>query len=300
MATFTLAEASKLGLNDLQAGIAQTIVTVAPAMGMLPFNQVAGNAYSFNRELTLVDGQKIGADGTITDSSAMTNDLVVVNLTGISGQSDINKMHLAQQVGVNGGNDLRAIHIASAAKGVARTYMDWMVNGTVAGNGWDGLDATVEAFAGQVEDAANAAFTLDLVDAALSRCLVKPQWIMGNAKAENAFRKAMRAAGGITTVELNGQYFMSYDGVMFVRNDYIAVDNVGGAAGNQTNIYVGSWDDGSATGGFAGLTTFGDLFHIDEIPALEGKNSVRQRVVMYGGAAVFSPVTVAKLKNVTC
>jgi hypothetical protein len=299
MATFTLAEAQKLGLNDLQAGIAETIVTVAPGLGLMPFNQVAGNAYAFNRETQLVDGQLIAADGSITDSSALQSTPVVVNLKGISGQSDINRMHLAMQIGANAGNDLRAIHLASAAKGVTRKFQDMLINGTTGANGWDGLDAIVEAFSSQVEDANDAAFSLDLVDAAMSRMAVKPQWIMGNAKAENAFRKAMRAAGGITTVELNGVYFTAYDGVPFIRNDYIATDIDGTTAGNQTNIFMGTWDDGSATGGLAGIAPFGDLFQVTELGALEDKDATRLRVVMYGAATVFSPVHVAKLKSVT-
>ena len=299
MAYFTLAQAQLLGLDDLQSGIAETISTVAPLLTQIPFDQVSGNAFSFNRELTLVDGQMIAADGTITDSSALTNSLVTVNLTGISGQSDINKMHLAQAIGQNGGNDLRAIHVASAAKGVARKYLDWMVNGTVGANGFDGLAATVAGFAAQVEDAADAAFSFDLVDAALSRCLIKPTWIMGNAKAENAFRKAMRSAGGVTMMELNGVQFMSYEGIAFMRNDYISSDIDGVTAGAQTNIYFGSWDDGSHTGGVSGLTTFGDVFQRDTIAALEGKNVERERVVMYGALAVYSPLAVSVLASVT-
>lgn len=299
MAYFTLAEAQKLGLDDKQSGIAETIVTVAPGLGLMPFSTVSGNAFAFNRELTLVDGQLIAADGTVTDSSAMTNTPVTVNLKGISGQSDINKMHLAMNIGEDVGNDLRAVHVASAAKGVSRKFQDLLINGTTAGNGWDGLKAMLATFTGQVEDAADAAFSLDLVDAAMLRCAVKPQWMMGNAKAEAAFRKAMRAAGGITTVELNGVYFLSYDGVVFVRNDWIAADQDGVTAGNQTDIYFGSWDDGSMTGGLTGLTTEGDLFHLTEIDGLEGKDVVRQRVVMYSAATVFSPVYVSKLESVT-
>jgi hypothetical protein len=299
MASFTLAEAQKLGLNDLQAGIAQIIVTVAPGLGLMPFNQVAGNAYAFNRELTLVDGQLIDADGTITDSSALTNTAVTVNLKGVSGQSDIPRMELAMQIGSNAGNDIRAIHLASAAKGVARKYQDMLINGTVGANGWDGLDAMLTAFTAQDVDAADAAFSLDLVDSMLSVLTTRPQWLMGNAKAEAAFRKTMRAAGGITTVELNGVYFTSYDGIPFIRNDWIATDIDAGTVGNQTNIYAGSWDDGSATGGLAGIAPMGNMFEVTEIPALEGKDATRLRVVMYGAATVFSPLTVARLKSVT-
>lgn len=301
MASFTLANNKLLGLDDLQAGIAETIVTVAPGLGLLPFNTVAGNAYAFNREKTLVDGQLIAADGTITDSSEMSTDLIQIALKGISGQADISNLQLAQQIGANGGNDTLALLVASAAKGVARKYQDMLINGTVGANGWDGLTATFSdaAFAAQIEDAADAAFSFDLVDSALSRTAVKPQWIMGNAKAENAFRKAMRAAGGVTIQELNGVQFMTYEGIPFIRNDYIATDIDGVTAGNQTNIFMGTWDDGTASGGIAGLATAGSLFRVDQFDKLEGKDATRVRVVMYGAAAVFSPVQVAMLKSVT-
>lgn len=301
MASFTLANNKLLGLDDLQAGIAETIVTVAPGLGLIPFNTVAGNAYAFNREKTLVDGQLIAADGTITDSSAMSTDLIQIALKGISGQADIANLQLAQQIGANGGNDTLALLVASAAKGVARKYQDLLINGTVAANGFDGLTETFAgaAFANQIEDAADAAFSFDLVDAALSRTGVAPQWIMGNAKAENAFRKALRAAGGVTMTELNGRQFMSYEGIPFIRNDYISSDIDGVTAGSQTNIFMGTWDDGTASGGLAGLATAGQLFRVDTFDKLEGKDATRVRVVMYGAAAVFSPVQVAMLKSVT-
>lgn len=301
MASFTLANNKLLGLDDLQAGIAETIVTVAPGLGLIPFNTVYGNSYAFNREKTLVDGQLIAADGTITDSSAFDTTLVQIALKGISGQADVPNLQLAQGVGMNAGNDTLAVLVQSAAKGVARKYQDMLINGTVGSNGWDGLDAILAqtAFSAQVEDAANAALTFDLLDAALSRTAVKPQWIMGNAKAENKIRSLMRAAGGVTITELNGVQFMSYEGIPFIRNDYIAVDNVGGTAGNQTNIFMGTWDDGSASGGLAGIVPAGPLFRVEQFDKLEGKDATRVRVVMYGAAAVFSPVQVAVLKNAT-
>ena len=301
MANFTLAEAQKLGLDDLQAGIAETIVTNAPLLGMLPFTQIAGNALTFNREATLVDGQYVAADGTITDSSALTNNKVTVSLKSYSGQSDIPNAQLRQQVGVNGGNDLRAIHLASAAKGVSRKFMQDMITGTVATNGFDGLNAILASgapFAAQVEDAANAAFSLDLVDAAMLRLNGRAGYIMGNAKAEAAFKKAMRAAGGVTTVELNGVFFTSYDGVPFIRNDFCVADSSAGA-GTQADIYFGTWGDGTLSSGAQALTTAGDLFAIEEFAALENKSATRVRVILDAGFTVWAPGQIAVLKAVT-
>ena len=299
MAVFTLAEAQKLGLDDLQAGIAETISTVAPALGQIPFMNISGNALTFNRELTLVDGQYVAADGTITDSSALTNTKVTVSLQPYSGQSDIPNAQLRQQIGVNGGNDLLAIHLASAAKGVSRKFLNDLIDGSVGANGFDGLKVVANSFASQVEDAANAAFTLNLVDAALSRLSGRPDFIMGNAKAEVAFKTAMRAAGGITSVELNGKYFTAYDGIPFLRNDYIETDYVGGTGGNQTDIYFGSWGDGSMSSGVQALTSSGPLFTVEKFEALEGKSATRVRVIMDAAMTVWSPGQISLLKAVT-
>ena len=55
MATVTLAEASKLGLNDLQAGVVENIVTVNAMYQVLPFETILGNALAYNRENALGD-----------------------------------------------------------------------------------------------------------------------------------------------------------------------------------------------------------------------------------------------------
>lgn len=308
MASFTLAQAQLLGLDDLQSGIIETVITAAPGLSQLPFTTVQGNAFAFNRELQLIDGKGIGADGTITDSQALTSAHVSIALTGISAQSDIPNLELRQQIGLNAGNDLRAIHIAAAAKGLTREYMRrWLyaVTGTSAnttGNeGWDGLDTLLASsgFSAQVEDAANAVLSFDLLDAAFGRMPTMPDFIMGNVKAENKIKSLMRGAGGVTTVELNGNVFQTYNGIPFIRNDYIAVDNVGGTVGNQTNIYAGKWADGTGKSGITGLVTSGNLFGVDEMPVLEGKDATRIRLTMYGALTVFSPLDVAMLKNVT-
>jgi hypothetical protein len=148
------------------------------------------------------------------------------------------------------------------------------------------------AFPDQIIDGSTGIFDLAQVDAAQVALGYPAQWIMGNGKAENAFKRKLREAGGVTTVELNGVYFTAYDGVPFIRNDYI------GMTGDTTDIYVGSWDDGSSTGGLVALTTFGDLFHYTEIPATTTHDATLVRVVLYGAATVFSPKAVAVIKGV--
>ena len=290
MALYTLAEAGKLGLDDLQTGLAETIITVSDFVAMLPIVTVSGNAYVFNREDQLIDGQLIGADGTIVDSTDLQHEKVSLALQGISGQFDILGIQMAQGIGGNAGNDPQAVALQSAAKGIARKFEALVQTGTVVANNFDGLDAAVTAFgAGQIVDGAGAALSFDMLDEAKSKVVSKGRqvdFVMGNANSENKIKKLMRAAGGVTTVELNGKYFTSYDGVPFIRNDYMA---------NGT-IYFGNWEEGTKEG-VAMVVPQGNLFVADPAIVLEGKDATRFRLKMYASLAVHNRKGVARVED---
>ena len=280
MALFTLAEASNVGLDDLQVGLAETVITVSDFLGQLPVMPVAGNAYVFNREKTGIDGQLIAADGTITDSSALDIDRVSLALQGISGQFDVTGLTQAQGAGANAGNDPEVVASQNAAKGIARKFNALALAGTVRANQFDGLTAAVEsvAFASQLVDAAGAALSFSLIDDAKSRVVSKGSqvdFLMGNAKTENKIKALLRAAGGVTTIELNGKYFVAYDGVPFIRNDYAADDY----------LYAGNFEEG-AKEGVALVVPQGDIFRMDAPIVLEAKDATRYRMKMYGSLAI--------------
>lgn len=291
MALYTLAQTEKLGLDDLQAGIAETIITVSDFVANLPIVQTYGNAYVFNRELTLIDGQLIGADGTVTDSSALTHSKVSLALQGISGQFDILGINQAQGVGYNAGQDPIAVGLQSAAKGIARKFEALTLTGTVGASNFDGLDAALNsaAFTGQTVDGSAGALSFDMLDSAKSLVTSKGKrvdFIMGNAKSENKIKKLLRAAGGVTTVELNGKYFTSYDEVPFIRNDYMT----------DAQIYFGNWEEGGKEG-LALVVPQGDIFRMDAPFVLEGKDATRHRVKMYGSLAIHNVKGISVIEN---
>jgi len=280
MALFTFSEVSQLGLDDLQVGLAETVITVSDFLAQLPVKQVAGNAYVFNRETTGIDGQLIAADGTITDSSALDITQVSLALQGISGQFDVTGLTMAQGAGANAGNDPEAVAIANAAKGIARKFNALTISGTAGANNFDGLNAAVlsGAFADQLVDTNGAALTFAHIDEAKSKVISKGSqvdFLMGNAKTENKIKALLRAAGGVTTVELNGKYFTTYDGVPFIRNDYAA----------DGYLYAGNWEEGGNEG-LALVVPQGDIFRADAPIVLEGKDATRFRLKMYGSLAI--------------
>lgn len=304
MSLITFAEQSKLGQDDLQSGLAQTIVTNSAFVANLPVVTVDGNAYAFNREGTIGTAALVAADGTYSAPAAPTFSQVAIALRGILGQHDITGLNMKQGVGANRGNNPSAVAYAVAAKQIARRYEELVLTGTVAGNSFDGLDALLTAIGSdQLIDlsASDPALTFAHLDDLFSRVTSKgtmPDFFMGNARAESAVRALMRAAGGVTTTELNGRIFTSYNGVPFIRNDFISSDVDGVAGGNQTNIYAGNWETG-AMDGIAMVLTSGGMFDVEAPFKTDGADLWRHRVTMYGSLAVHSIRGIAGLRSVT-
>ena len=301
MATISLAQASLRSQNQLERGIINSLIKAQPALAAFPITQVYGNALAYNRLVSDITAQAVAADGTITDSAAMVIKQITATIGTMSGQGDVPNIMLRQ--GIGGGEELKAQVLESAARALANAWLTYMITGTVAANGFDGLQTIMADadFAGQVVDAANAAFDLSFVDDASSRVLVPGQkFIMGNAKVETKLKQVYRNLGGATPTEIDGRYFQSYDGMLFLRNDNIPTDKVGGTAGNQTDIYVMTLGDGLINEGAVNLvTTPGELFHIEEFDYLEMKSAYRGRVLMDMGLTVGNPQSIAVVKNVT-
>ena len=170
MASVTLAEASKLGLNDLQAGVVENIVTVNPFYQVLPFQEIYGNALGYNRENALGDVQVLGVDGTITAKAAATYTAKTAGLTSIVGDAEVNGLIIAQGIGGNAGNDVVAQQIASKAKSIGREFQRQLIHGDSATpNEFDGLAKLVTST--QKVDANANALTLTMLDELLAAVL---------------------------------------------------------------------------------------------------------------------------------
>jgi len=304
MSLMTFTELAKLGQDDLQAGLAQTIVTNSAFLANLPVVQVDGNAYAFNREGTLPNAALVAADGTYTPAATPTFTSVALALRGVVGQHDIAVLNMKQGVGANRGNDPSAIAYSLAAKQLTRTIEGLVLTGTVGANSFDGIDALLTAIGSeQLIDLSGTdpALSFALLDDLCSRVTSKgtrPDFLMGNARAENAIKALMRQAGGVTMAELNGRQFLSYDGIPFIRNDFISNDVDGVANGFQTNIYAGNWDDGGLNG-LALVVPSGDMFDVEAPFRPDNALIARHRVSAYISMAIHSIRGIACLRSVT-
>lgn len=296
MASITFAEASKLGLNDLSAGVIESIVTSNQMYNVLPFDEIFGNALAYNRENVLGDAQALALGGTITAKAAASYNQVTTALTTIVGDAEVDARLIAQGVGGNAGNDLVAAQIASKAKSVGREFQRMLIAGdtTTAGE-FDGLKKLVPA--GQ--KVTGGVLTFEKLDELLH--LVKSKdgevdALVMNAREIRKLRALQRALGGTSgdEVSVNGIVMPAYAGIPVLRNDWIAI------ASDASDVYAVNFDDGSRKVGIAGLIdTFSQGVQVENVGPMETKDQHIFRVKMYGSFALFSQLGAAMIEGVT-
>ena len=311
MASITLAEASKLGLNDLVSGVIENIVTINPIFNVMPFSEVSGNAKAYNRELTLGDAEALAIGGTITAKAAPTYTQVTTALTTLIGDAEVNGLLMAQEVGENGGNNLISQNIASKAKSVGRKWQSLFIDGDSSVSGeFDGLRAIMSGSGtgdlnGAQDVAMNGALTFAKLDEMLHQVKSKDgqvDFIMMNEREIRAYRALVRALGGSQPeyVEVAGVNMPAYAGIPIYRNDWIANDYAGpGSPETSTEVFAGNFDDGSEKVGMAGLTSATDMgIGVETVGAKETADVQIYRVKFYSSFALFSGLSVARLTGV--
>jgi len=307
MATVTLAEASKLGLNDLQAGVVENIVTVNAMYQVLPFQTINGNALAYNRESVLGDVEVLGIGGTITAKAQAEYTPLTATLTTIIGDAEVNGLIVAQGIGGNAGNDVVAQQIASKAKAVGREFQRQLILGDSATPGeFDGL-AKLVASTQKVDANANA-LTLSMMDELLAAVTAKNgqvDYITAHSKVINKIKALYRALGGATIEQVqmgtgaDGRpvYVMMYEGIPIFRNDYIPTN--GGAGTNETTIFAGTFNDGTGNG-LTGLTAAnGAGIQVEDVGAAETADNRIWRVKFYSGLVNYSDLGLAAITEVT-
>lgn len=319
MASITLAEAQKLGLDDLVTGVIENIVDTNPMYNALPFQDIAGNAKTYNREATLGDTQVVGVDGTITAKAAPTYTKVTANLTSIIGDAEVNRLISSQRVG----GDIIAQNIGSKAKNVGRHYQHMFFEGESGAqtlvpssspkfaydvDEFDGLRKTVAGLAASQTVTLSGALTFEALDELLHAVKSKDGQVdalVMSARTIRSFRALNRALGGshMDQVEVNGITMEAYAGVPLFRSDYIPTDidnSLGTGTATDTVVYAINFDSGSEADGIAGLTT-ADNMGISVTPGglMETKDSNFWRVAFYSSMAVYSGLSVAMLDEVS-
>ena len=210
----TLAEASKLIQNPLQRGVVETFPRTSPVLMMLPFLDVAGNAYNWNLEKTLPGIGFRDYNETYTESTGVVQPMTEV-LKIFGGVSRVDRALVKTQGNLN---NLRAIQDSMKAKAAALDFTKNFFKGdtTVNVKGFDGLEKRLVG--PQVIDASTVTSVDGLcgaVDKLIDTVSGSPDMIFMNKDMRRALNASMRAQNQATETvsDVFGRQIPAYAGI---------------------------------------------------------------------------------------
>ena len=298
----TLVEASKLYAGDpLRSAIIELYARSSDILQMLPFDDIQGNAYRYNREQTLPGIGFRGVNEAYTESTGILNP-ITEPLVIAGGDLDVDKFILDTM-----GENQRSVHEAMKVKALALKWTETFIKGDQATEPreFDGLQVrcTGNQLISAGVTAGGAALSLAMLDRLIDQ-VNDPQYLIMN----KTMRRRLSAAARLTTVGGYITYTLDAFGRQVTRYNDLPIliadeDNEGNqilpfteaaAAGGSTacSIYCVSFGEGKLTGLQNGGIDVRDLGEIQTKPCM------RTRVEWYNGIAVFHGKSAARLQHI--
>lgn len=295
----TLIEQAKLTTNPLESGIIEIFALNNPVLERLPFQDVAGNAYKYNREGELPGIAFRGINESYTESTGVINP-VTESLTIVGGDSDYDVALIAMGAG---NIDARAAHDALKAKALTLAWLRTFFDGdaSVDPRVFDGLN--VRLTGAQVIDAGSvggATLTLPKLDELIDAVQGTPDVLLMSKPMRRKVNALMRAAGQATETVSDsfGRQIQAYGGIPIgvveddeAGNPILGFDEDDGAGNLDTaSIYAVRFGADALLGIQTQNMSVRDLGELDSKPAL------RTRTEWYSGMAIKHPKSAARLR----
>lgn len=293
------AEAEKLSNNDLEAGVIEEIIEKDDLFAVLPFMQINGKAYVYDRENTIGGADFLDPNDTVNEESSTFTE-VVSKLRVLAGDVDVDKF---LQSTMSDTNDQRAVQIAQKAKGVARKFHQTLATGdaTLNPKAFDGLSKLVVAGQTISAGANGNALSLSMLDELLDAVPNGADALIMRPGTIRAYRALLRATGGIQPAEIMmenfGRVMLTHNGVPILRNDFIAGDVDQGTATDTTSIYAVRLNELDGLHGIYGGPNAGIV--VEDIGTVQNKDASRIRLKWYTGLALKSTKSLAAIVGVT-
>jgi len=305
--SLTLVEAAKLMANGgqtVRAGVISMFAQSSDILRVLPFMEIAGNAYQYNREGSLPAVAFRGVNESFTPSTGVINPLVEA-LRICGGELDVDTFLVK-----TGGPNVRGTHENLKVKALAAEMTRVLIKGdsTSDPREFDGLQNRVAIGGSQVIEAGSTdggdALSLAKLDEAIDAVPGATHLIMNKAMRRRLTQAARnyQVGGFITYVpDEFGRRITQYQDIPIVvayddngGTDPLAFDEVGsgGSTATATSIYVVRVGDGYVTGIQNGTMDVRDLGELDDSPLM------RTRVEWYAGLAVEHGRAVCRLRGI--
>lgn len=292
----TTAEA--LSRESLERGVIEEIITRDDMFALLPFMQVTGKAYVYDRENSLASADFLSPNDTVNESASDVTQ-VTAYLKILAGDVDVDKF-LATTM--DDTNNQVAIQIASKAKAVKRIFQSCVVNGNSATNPkqFDGLTRLCDPNQVIAAGTNGAAIALSMLDELRDQVILGPDAFIMRRGTWRAIKQLLRAAGGTRADMLEMENFgwpvPAFDGVPVLLNDFIPANETMGSSNTTTSIWAARFNEADGVHGIFGGPNAGMV--VEDIGTVQNKDANRIRVKWYAGLALKSTLSLARLQGV--
>lgn len=298
----TLVEAAKLHSGDVvRSAIIELYARSSDVLMVLPFEDITGNAYKYNREETLPGIGFRGVNEGYTESTGILNPQTEP-LVIAGGDLDVDMFILKTM-----GEDQRSVQEAMKVKALALNWTLKFIKGDQASEPreFDGLQ--VRCTGNQLISAGatggGAALSLAKLDELID-AVDDPQYLIMNKAMRRRLTAAARAtgvSGYLTwTKDSFGRTVTMYNDlpILIVDKDNTNTDILGfteassSGGATSTSIYCVSFGEGKFTGLQNGAMDVRDMGELEDKPAK------RTRVEWYNGMAIFHGRAAARLQHI--
>ncbi len=295
----TLTEWAKLNQDPLTSGVVEIYSSVNPVLELMPFENIAGAAYLYNREGTLPGIAFRGVNESYTESTGIINP-ATEPLKIAGGESDYDTFLIATGTGQN---DARATHDAMKVKAFSLFWLKNFFDGDSGADprAFDGLNARITGNQLISAGTGGASLTLDMLNDCVDAVVGTPSALMCNKAVARKITKLAQSTNQVTfSQDQLGRVVTSYAGIPI----HIVEDD------HEGNAILGfDEDDGSGNDDTASLyaVSFGpDRMHgiqsapmsVRDLGELSHKPGFRTRVEWFSAFVVKHPRAVARLCHI--
>lgn len=294
----TQTEWAKLNPNPLQSGVVEIFASNNPIMQYMPFENIAGAAYVYNREQTLPGIAFRGINESYDESTGVIQQLADP-LKILGGDLDIDAALIAWSTGAD---NTRAVQDALKVKALALSHLKTVFDGDSTANAkeFDGLNTRLTG--GQVLSAGTngGVLTLNMLDDLVDAVSGSPTLLLMNKKTRQVIRQLARSVQALTIAKDDlGREIDLYYGTPFgiVEEDatgtaILGFDEIQGSSNNAASIYAVRF---GADGMFGAQTA---PISVRDLGELQSKPAFRTRVEHYNTIVLEHPKCAARLKGV--
>ncbi|MCY9061003.1 phage major capsid protein [Bacillus inaquosorum] len=295
----SLVESAKLTQDALKKGVITEYAQNSAALEILPFIEMEGNAFSYNREGALPGIDFRAVNEAYKESSGTVNNQVA-RLAILGGDVDVDKFIAQTRSNIN---DQRMVQTSLKVKAFARFFEKNFIDGDVGANpnGFDGLKKLTTTVVDAGEN--GNTLTLSMLDELLDAVDGGPNVLLMSKEMRRNLKALIQAENGYFETggyDAFGRPVLMYGGVPIrtigkdTNNaEILGFNETQGTSTDTGSIYALRVDEAD---GVAGITNGG--VQVYDLGELQQKPAYRTRIEFYAGMVVQNSSSAARLKGV--